>query len=63
MNEPLLQKMLQLIDEKTKDVDHVLTFQEKKKTELLMEKVELLRARKEIERDLLHAKGEKEIIQ
>lgn len=58
MSEQLLRKMLQLIDEKLQDVEMVLAYRDKKNAALLMEKVELLRARKEIERDL---HGERQI--
>jgi hypothetical protein len=68
MSEQLLQKMVQLIDQDLKEIDmqlHWLQRQKAKETDLLIEKVELLRARKEIERELsdLHGKQKESQIQ
>jgi alcohol dehydrogenase class IV len=66
MSEQLLQKMVQLIDQDLKEIDmqlHWLQRQKAKETDLLIEKVELLRARKEIERELSDLHGEEKEIQ
>lgn len=52
MRKQLAEKMLKLIDQDLQEIEVQLHKNDEQKTNLLIEKVELLRARKEIEEDL-----------
>lgn len=52
MRKQLAEKMIKLIDQDLQEIDVQLHKNDEQKTNLLIEKVELLRARKEIEEDL-----------
>lgn len=63
MNDQLLQKMIQIIDQDLHEVDHQLKWLERiqeKKGDLLIEQLELMRARREIEQSLEDLQNDKE---